>query len=242
MKFENRNSEKIEGQLDYFRQRRPVRMQLADTAYVHRHFSEVSGVCNLSPSHNICEWGAGLGRFSRLLSPQVSQLTAIELSPELGAEFNQTFSGTGNVKLIVNDARQASIQLKEQFDRVVGFFVLHHLDDLTAYLTAARESLKPGGYCVFAEPNPYNPLFPVQITLTPGMSWQHERGIYALTPGNIAKVSKSSGFTDCTIYRYGILPRAAYNLFHKVGIEKIPEYFTPSTLRAFQIICFKTGQ
>ena len=119
---------------------------------------------------------------------------------------------------------------------MVGFFVLHHLPELESYFIAAHRALRPGGRMVFVEPNPYHPLFPVQIALTPGMRWQAERGIYRLTPSRLRRAAGAAGFSSLCIDRYGALPRALYNRFARWGAERALEHLVPRWLRPFQVI------
>ena len=86
------------------------------------------------------------------------------------------------------------------------------------------------------EPNPWNPLFPIQITLTPGMRWAEESGIYALWPGQVQQTATAAGFRSVRIQYYGALPRAPYNALHRWGCERIVEPLIPARLKPFQTI------
>ena len=223
-------------QVDYFASRRPIRMQPRDTAYVHRHFDELMSDAQLHPGARVCEWGAGLGRFSRLLLQSGLRVDAIELSPEQTAETAAALAGEAAFRIRQGDVAEVLEQTGERYDAVLGFFMLHHLPMLPRYFRAARRVLKPGGRLVFVEPNPWHPLFPVQITCTPGMRWAAERGIYRLTPGALRKAASEAGFSGLRVRRYGALPRAPYNLLAKAGAERWPEALMPPLLRPFQSI------
>jgi len=125
---------------------------------------------------------------------------------------------------------------KRRFDAVVGFFMLHHLSGLHDYFAAAARCLKPGGRLVFAEPNPCNPLYPIQIAMTPGMRWREESGIYRLWPRQIRRMSAAAGFRDVHVRYYGAWPRALYNAFARSGHERTAEPFIPARLKPFQTI------
>jgi SAM-dependent methyltransferase len=169
----------------YFDPRRNIRLQPRDTAYIRRHFAEVTEAANLSDGESMCEWGAGLGRFSRLSLARGARLCAIELSPSLAEACRAALADEPLARVETGDIVSVLERLDERFDLMLGFFVRHHLPEIEAYFAAAYRGLKPGGRMAFAEPNPWNPLFPVQITLTPGMSWRAEAGIYRLFPGAI---------------------------------------------------------
>jgi hypothetical protein len=65
---------------------------------------------------------------------------------------------------------------------------------------------RPGGRAVFIEPNPYNPLYYIQIGLTPGMRWKAERGILQMRRARIFAALSKAGFADPQVYRFGFLP------------------------------------
>jgi cyclopropane fatty-acyl-phospholipid synthase-like methyltransferase len=162
----------LDEQRRYFNTRRNIRLQPLDTAYIRRHFAELTDIATLRDGESVCEWGAGLGRFSRLSLACGARLCAIELSPSLAEECRTALAEEPLARVETGDVASVLERLDERFDLMLGFFVLHHLPELEAYFAAAYAGLKPGGRMAFAEPNPWNPLFPVQIALTPGMSWR----------------------------------------------------------------------
>lgn len=228
----------LEAQTAYFATRRPIRLQPADTPYIHRHFSEVSSACGLSDGELLCEWGSGLGRFSELAlgRGRGRRLTGIELSPQLATECRERLSGREDVRIETGDVAGVLGRLSERFDLMLGFFVLHHLPELPAYFRAAAAALRPGGRMAFAEPNPFHPLFPVQILLTPGMRWRAEAGIYRLYPEAVRRAALDAGFERVEIARYGALPRSPYNLLARAGAERFVERLVPGVVKPFQTI------
>ena len=88
---------------------------------------------------------------------------------------------------------------------------------------------------MFVEPNPLNPLYALQVTITPGMRWREELGIYRMWPTQLRPAAEAAGFLDFRTVRYGALPRAAYNLAARAGVERVPEILTPSIVRPFQV-------
>jgi SAM-dependent methyltransferase len=220
----------------YFDTRRNIRLKVQDTAYIRRHFAEVMDLAALREGEAVCEWGAGLGRFSRLSLARGARLCAIELSPSLADECRAELADAPLARVETGDVASVLERLDERFDLMAGFFVLHHLPELDAYFEAAYAALKPGGRMAFAEPNPWNPLFPIQITFTPGMSWRAEGGIYRLFPDAIRRAALKAGFSRVEIGYYGALPRAAYNALARVRLERLAERLTPSALKPFQTI------
>lgn len=232
----NRHEAAIREQVEYFAQRRPVRMEPAETPYVKRHFDELAAACRLGAGEEVCEWGAGLGRFSRQIVDRGAQLTAIELSPTQAAECRDLLRDKAGARVEEGDILEVLERENRAYDLIIGFFMLHHLPELPAYFRAAARCLGPAGRAAFVEPNPYNPLYPVQIALTPGMRWRAEAGIYRLTPGAILRASREAGFSRVEIRRYGAVPRALYNTLAGAGCERIPERLIPAWLRPFQTI------
>ena len=229
------NRAQIQAQADYYARRRPVRMLAVDTPYVRRHFAEAMQAVGFGDGERVCEWGAGMGRFSALFAQRGCALTAIELSPQLAAICRQNIGGRPQVRVEVGDILEVTERLEPTYTLLAGFFMLHHLHDLEPYFRAARRLLLPGGRFVFVEPNPLNPLYLVQIICTPGMRLREESGIYRMCPSSIRRAAEAAGFTGFRMHRYGFLPRAPYNLAARIGAERWPEYLTPEQLRPFQI-------
>lgn len=226
----------IAAQVDYFAERRPVRMLALDTPYIHRHFNEVMAAAALTPGAAVCEWGAGLGRFSRLLLTRDLDLSIIELSPQLAEASRSSLAGQGRLTVHCGDIADVLESGVGSFDAMLGFFVLHHLPELPRYFRAAYQALRPGGRMVFVEPNPFHPLYPLQIGLTPGMRWHAERGIYRLTPGALRRHASNAGFSRVEIARYGALPRVPYNWLARWRRERSVEALLPAAIKPFQIV------
>jgi len=220
----------------YYEVRRPVRMLADRTPYIQRHFTEMSAVAGFRTGERVCEWGAGLGRFSGLLAATGVRLDAIELSPTQVADCRKALAEWPEARVIEGDVADVMQQQGVRYDAIVGFFMLHHLTGIAGYIEAAAKHLEPKGRLVFVEPNPWNPLFPLQITFTPGMSWQAEKGIYELWPKQVRKYCLHAGFRNVSITRYGALPRATYNTLDRAGLATLPERIMPSPFKPFQVI------
>ncbi len=230
------HADQFEAQRAYYATRQTASLLAIDTPYIHRHFSEVVEACGLGEGARVCEWGSGLGRFSRLLLARGFEVTAIELSPRFAAESSAALGADPMLDIRCGDIAETLAGERESHDAMLGFFVLHHLPELASYFRAAHAALKPGGRFVFAEPNPLHPLYPVQIAFTPGMRWAAERGIYNLTRKGLASAAAAAGFRDFRVRCYGALPRAPYNLAARAGLERAPEWFVPAPIRPFQLI------
>ncbi len=219
----------------YYQARRPSTMLPVANPYAKRHFDEAAQAVNLSPADRVLELGAGMGRFSIQYASLGCPLTVLELSPDLAGVCREALSSHTPAEVRVGDALKPAPDLHGRFDVVAGFFFLHHLPDLKACLQAARDCLKPGGRFVFVEPNPFNPLYYLQITFTPTMSWRSEKGIFNMRHKVIVELASQSGFTDINSTCYGALPRGLYNRMAGHGLERSPETITPRGMRPFVI-------
>ena len=224
------------GQLSYYARRKPVRMEATDTAYVRLHFGHACSAIGLSQGESVLEAGAGMGRFTRLFAARGNAVTAVELSPALAEDCRQVLADWPAAKVLTADLLDAPRLLGQQFDVVAGFFMLHHLTCLDGHFAAIQALLRPGGRCVFIEPNPWNPLYAVQVTCTPGMRWSEEAGIYRMGPENLRRIATAAGLTGFMVRRYGFFPRWLHNGCEPLGLNPWLEKLTPAAVRPFQII------
>jgi len=89
---------------------------------------------------------------------------------------------------------------------VIGFFTLHHLHDLFRSFKAMALLLKPGGRLAFLEPNPLNPLYHIQIAITPGMSYRGECSLFQMRKKIIFPLLKEAGYVNITSATLGFFP------------------------------------
>jgi SAM-dependent methyltransferase len=80
------------------------------------------------------------------------------------------------------------------------------MHDLAASLAAIARLLRPGGRLAFLEPNPYNPLYYVQMALRPGMTWEGDGGLVRIRRGPISRDLEAAGFGDLFWTRFGFFP------------------------------------
>ena len=99
----------------------------------------------------------------------------------------------------------------EAVDFVVGFFVLHHLPDVRAALARLRPALGPGGAMGFLEPNRRNPLFAVQVLVSPDMTWREERGMFRLSAATVAADYRAAGLAPRAADAFGFFPPPIVN-------------------------------
>jgi hypothetical protein len=136
----------------------------------------------LRAGDGVIEVGAGSGRYTRALLDLELRVIALEPDPKLHAKLAAAVTpdtGATVLALGIGDLRDDLPPVRA----LCGFHVLHHLDPPTLR-TLARdirrlESTQRGfrGW-LFMEPNPWNPLYPLQILLHPGMRFREEAGIW----------------------------------------------------------------
>jgi SAM-dependent methyltransferase len=230
----------IETQRLYYRSRRPLTMQPRESSYARRHFQEMVRAAELQPGERVLELGAGMGRFSRLLAQRPGGVTAVELSPELAAICAQTLAPHPESKVLVADATTNLPAMPGGFDLVAGFFFLHHLERLEECLAQVRSVLRPGGRFCFVEPNPFNPLYYLQIALSPTMLWSVERGIVNMREGILRPISTRLEFRQLQMRRYGALPRILYDPLARISCACVAEALVPAVVRPFVIFTGRT--
>lgn len=221
-------------QVDYYRPADHPTSKLVDSDYVKRHITTLLTQGDLHGDQKVLEVGAGVGRFSRMLKERGIDVTASDISSESIAKHQKYLPEIPSFVSDVNDLPQ---QYKQSFDAVVGFFMLHHLEDLQRAFTSMARMLKPGGKVVFCEPNAWYFPFYLQILLMPGMRWSVDKGVLNMRRGVLSSALENSGFNNVEYFHYGYLPPQLYNrgwgkyLDH--GMNKMP---LPAQTRAFQII------
>lgn len=235
MNFSRHNA----AQKDYFQTADHPTILPQVSAYVKRHVDRVLAAAGLQPGARLLEVGAGLGRFSWLLREHGFAVTACDISPELIASLRERYP---DIPAFVGDACDLPADEGGGYDAVVGFFMLHHLPDLTATFRSLASQLRPGGRLVFCEPNAWYLPFYAQILLTPGMRWRVDKGVMNMRASVLSPALEAAGLSQINYRHYGFLPPGVYNrdwgrgLDH--GLERLP---LPARSRAFQIITAQHG-
>jgi SAM-dependent methyltransferase len=200
--IETKNSK----QLEYFENQEKKTMIPRETPYLKRHVQELLKFAPIMPEERVLEIGCGMGRYTLLLAQQGIQIEGLDLSPVLIERLKLFAEGRFNIPLYCVDVIDYPKELKGKFDVVIGLFTLHHLHDLLRCFRAMASLLNPGGRLVFLEPNPFNPLFHIQLIFTPGMSYKGESKLLQMRKKPISKLLAKAGFVNMATTTFGFFP------------------------------------
>jgi SAM-dependent methyltransferase len=137
----------------------------------------------LLPEMLALEIGAGTGRYTDLLLSQGVRVIATEPDPTFVKILQEKYRNNKKVTVVFADISNIK-NLSSGVDIICGFHVMHHLNhsalqdfsgNIKDLLNNKTNHLK-GWF--FLEPNPLNPMYPIQITLHPAMKWKDEIGIW----------------------------------------------------------------
>jgi SAM-dependent methyltransferase len=210
-------------QLEYFGTQEKKTMIPRETPYLNRHVRELLKFAPIKPNDRVLEIGCGMGRYTLLFAQLGIRIEGLDLSPVLIEQLRQFAEGRFNIPLYTGDVIDTPDELKGEFDMVLGLFTLHHLHDLSKCFQAMADLLKPGGRLVFLEPNAFNPLFHVQILITPGMSYKGESTLLQMRKKPIFKSLARAGFVDIAATTFGFFPPFLANKSWGQKIESLLE-------------------
>lgn len=133
----------------------------------------------LQVGDHVIEIGAGSGRYTRLLLDLGLHVTATEPDDTLRGKLT-LLAGD---RCTVTSGSAQSMPIPDDIVGVLGFHVLHHLDGPTirafeTTLALAQQQPSWRG-AAFLEPNPLNPLYPLQIVASPSMRLKEEYRLWA---------------------------------------------------------------
>lgn len=210
-------------QRDYFEGAEHVTLTRGDSPYLRRHVRQMMEFAGIKPGDRVLEVGCGLGRYTFILAQMGVRVEGLDLSPELVRRLDELNAGRYDIPLHGHDLVDAPEEMYGSYDAVIGFFVLHHVHDLGACFEVAAKLARPGGRVAFLEPNPLNPLYYVQITLTPEMRWKGEKGMFKMRDRILHPVMSRAGLTGITTRRFGFLPPFVTNLPFGERLESVLE-------------------
>ena len=134
-------------------------------------------------------------------------MLAIEPDPVLLNELRERLQGRDTVEYFEGTVDSVDAARLRRVHAFVGFHVLHHLDaaslqGLAERIKAQQDRNSFRGFA-FLEPNPWSPLFPVQIAFTPGMRFGEEKGLWL---NDYPRAFASCGVAAHTLGHAGLVP------------------------------------
>ncbi|UCV20291.1 class I SAM-dependent methyltransferase [Ferribacterium limneticum] len=207
----------------------------AGARYIGRQIDRMARIAQLDEAENILEVGCGQGRYSVPMLDVGYSLTCLDLSPVLLQRMLDA-ARTPPRQVIACDLAEVAAHTSERFDRAIGFFTLHHMHDLDDIFLGLAKVLKPGAVVAFCEPVAWNPLYYIQIALTPRMTWKGDGGVARMRPGLVLPALERAGFVDARSTAFGFFPPFITNRGWGATLETLLErarVFSP--LHAFQI-------
>jgi SAM-dependent methyltransferase len=190
----------------YYEQTPKPKMVPSDSPYLNRHVDELLSAARIGPGERVLEIGCGMGRYTILLADRGVRVEGLDLSRVLLNRLTEFSADRQDIPLHHADVLDPPTELLGKFDAVVGMFTLHHIHDIAGSLRSIVRLLRPGGRVAFCEPNPFNPLYYVQIALRPGMTWEGDRGIVNVRRRPVVRALAGAGFGDLYWKRFGFFP------------------------------------
>ena len=146
-------------QQDYYEFKDSPNMKPRDISpYLDRHVDKMINEAGISPDHKIIDIGCGSGRYTLRFAKRGYDIEGLDLTAGLLEVLKKCDGGKYDIPLHLTDVIEHDEGLDGRYDRVIGFFALHHMFDLHASFKAMEKLTKPGGIVAFLEPNALNPL------------------------------------------------------------------------------------
>ena len=210
----------------YFESSVKANMVPVGSPYLERHVTEALRFAGLTEGDRVLEVGCGMGRYTLLLASRV-RLEGLDLSEVLLERLRAFDGGLHEIPLHCADLADPPASLEGRFDAVLGLFTLHHVHDLERCFEGAVRLLRPGGRVVFLEPNAFNPLFYVQMMITPGMTWEGDGGMTRMRRGLLFAAMQKAGLKRLALHRFGFFPPFLANRGWGRRVEAWLERFPP---------------
>lgn len=182
--------------------------------YTLKLTSRLATKINLNSKDKLLEIGCGSGRFTLPLLNRGLSITGIDFAQELTNQLKGYQDP--NVEVIQGDIDQISTLTKRRFNKIIGFFILHHLDHLTQSLSHLKKVAAPNTQVAFVEPNPLYPLYYIQPFISKNMSWSEEKGFRNMTFTKLQRDFTRAGYRNFQIENFGFFPPFVVN--KKLGL------------------------
>ncbi len=164
------------------------------------------------------ELGAGTGRFTPPLIERFDTVHLVEPAPSYATTLQERFTSD---RVHVSGATAEDFLDAWADDKpvaIAAFHLLHHISAAQRHpIFAFIKRTNSRG--IFVEPNPWNPLIPLQILITPAMRFAEERQLLRLKRGRIAKEIADAGLTMTDFKRIVALPPGITDRLLRSGLK-----------------------
>ena len=212
-------------QIRYYQRTNLPRMVPIASPYLLRHVDEMIRFGRLESDQRILEVGCGMGRYTLLLAERGFRIEGLDLIPKLLESLKESAAGRYDIPLYCADVASPAPELLEQFDALLVTFALHHMHDLSKCVSGMARMLKPGGRMVFLEPNAFNILYYIQIAVSPGITWEGDKGVMNMRRGPVFEAMRTAGLTELKLERFGFFPPFLTNRRLGQRLESVLERF-----------------
>ena len=106
--------------------------------------------CGLQKDWRVLDVGTGTGVVAAGIAPHVSEVTGIDITPEMVSSAAELHRDKGNMAFRQGDVENLSFDA-DSFDLATGRMVFHHVNDCHKGLVEMMRVLKPGRHCVVCE-------------------------------------------------------------------------------------------
>src|SRR5712691_11849908 len=165
---------------------------------------------HLSPDWDVLEIGSSTGYFLELMRPYVQSVRGVEPNPEHSA-FAQS-RGLETVSTVQELGTRT-------FDAILSYYVLEHMREPVAFLTAFHSLLKPGGKVFLEVPNVMDSLLSTYSIEGFGPFYWQKAHYFYYSPKTLGDVLRRAGFKSemIPVQRYDLSNHMWWMMTHKPG-------------------------
>jgi len=175
--------------------------------YFEKFTQAIFDFIKIPPHARVLEAGCGTGRFTLKLLNKGYEVFAIDYSQNSLSVLEskaKKLKLDGNLKTFCMPVESLSNKELPLFDVVIGSYLLHHVYNPFLALKAMKKIAKPHtGLIVCIEPNPYNPMWYLQILLEKKIRWSIEKGMVKLPEPVLRSCYRKIGVQNMKIMNYG---------------------------------------
>lgn len=223
MPKETLENQKLRQKQEY--EREHLYLKPVDTNYVTHLVTTLTETAGISKKIPLLEVGCGMGRFTFKLLKSGYRVSGLDMSEDMLKRLESYLEPGQNFKPVCADVDDIGKLFPEKYSQVIGFFILHHVADLTVTFKSLYGALERGGKIAFLEPNPWNPLYYLRFLFWHDQTWEGEKGYLNMTKRKMFGAMQAVGFKNIRRIRFGFFPPFVTNTGVGYFLEKKIEKF-----------------